>query len=94
MRRSRTPVPARGASGPPVPVAFAGPGEAPRVTVNVTNNAPGAQARVSESGSGDDRVFDVIIDQIEGAIASNIGRGVGPLAGTLAASYGLGRQPR
>jgi hypothetical protein len=45
------------------------------VNITVHNNAPGAQARVEQDGSGLN--FDIIIEKVESAIASRIDRGAG-----------------
>lgn len=61
------------------------------VVVNVTNNAPGTQARATERNEGGTRIVDVIVDRVEAAIWGNVARGAGPGAATLADTYGLNR---
>lgn len=59
------------------------------VAVNVDNNAIGAEARADwrrEAAGG--FTLDIVIDQVEGRLAPNIGRGEG-LAPTVERRYGL-----
>lgn len=76
------------------------PGFAPsagttQVTVNVNNTAPNTRATATERPDGQGgRLIEVLVEQIEGAIAGNVTRGVGPLADVLGQSFGLARQPR
>ena len=60
-----------------------------RVTVNVDNRAPGVEARANWNNTPDgDLGLDIVIEQIEGHLARNVGRGEG-MAPTLERRYGL-----
>lgn len=62
------------------------------VTVNVINKADGTRASARErTDSSGARVVDVLIEQVQGAIAGDIARGAGPVPSALAATYGLNR---
>jgi lambda family phage tail tape measure protein len=61
------------------------------VTVNVVNNASGTQATARERTEGGNRIIDVMIEQVKGAIAGDIARGAGPIPGALSSTYGLNR---
>lgn len=62
------------------------------VQVNIINNAQGAQATANErTDQNGNRIVDVLIEQVKGSIASDIGRGRGPIPGALASTYGLNR---
>ena len=66
-------------------------GQKPEVEVNVhvDNRAPGTEARAQwRSDGGGGLKLDIIVEQIEGQIARNIGRGEG-LAPTMERRYGL-----
>lgn len=71
-------------------VAASGGGS--NVTVNVINNAAGVQAtqskRRDESGN---TVIDVLLEQIDSVIGSNISRGTGKVASAIENAYGLNR---
>ena len=58
------------------------------VTVNVRNNAPGTEARADLRRSAEGLSLDIVVEQVEGSLARNIGRGEG-LAPTLERRYGL-----
>ena len=59
------------------------------VAVNVRNTAPGTQATADvRRESGGNLTLDIMIEQIEGSMARNIGRGQG-MAPTLERRYGL-----
>ena len=59
------------------------------VAVNVRNTAPGARASAEvRREPGGDLTLDIMIEQIEGGMARNIGRGQG-MAPTLERRYGL-----
>lgn len=61
------------------------------VTVNVINNTD-AKARTQERSDGKGGKFiEVIIEQVKGAIASDISRGSGPVPSAIEGSYGLNR---
>ncbi|MDT8856427.1 phage tail length tape measure family protein [Paracoccaceae bacterium Fryx2] len=61
------------------------------VIVNI-QTPPGTRAQSTERMEGNDRMIDIIVEQVEGMLASNVGRGVGPLNGAIAGSFGLSRQ--
>jgi lambda family phage tail tape measure protein len=62
------------------------------VTVNVVNNAAGTQATAKErTDGGGNRFVDVFIEQIKGAIASDITRGSGAVPSAIQGTYGLNR---
>ncbi|MDO9524982.1 MAG: phage tail length tape measure family protein [Gemmobacter sp.] len=87
---------ASGQTAPPGYQSGAGPAapSAPPVVVNITNTAPGVQARQSERQEGGRSIIDVLIEQVEGAMTSNLMRGVGPLNDALTGTFGLGRTGR
>jgi hypothetical protein len=68
-----------------------GPGGAPRVTVNVTNMAPGTQARAEQGGTEQEPRIEVIIERVEGAIANGIARGTSAVSRAIQGTYGLNR---
>jgi hypothetical protein len=62
------------------------------VTVNVINNANGTQATARETkDSGGNRMIEVFIEQVKGAIAGDISRGDGAVPSAMASTYGLNR---
>ena len=64
------------------------------VTVNIINNASGAQATQSTRSDGKgNQVIDVFIEQIKGAIAGDIARGNGAIPAALGRTYGLNPTP-
>jgi len=72
-----------------------GGAEGPKTVVNVVNNAPGTKAvPAAERMDGDMRIIDVVIEQVAAKLAQDIGRGVGPVPGALADTYGLSRAVR
>jgi hypothetical protein len=75
--------------GRSIPVDMRGGG----VTVNVINNA-GAQVSTRERNDNGALTVDVIVDQVEQAIAGNVMRGRGALGGAIAGRFGLRQQPR
>ena len=81
------------AAGPniiPVPQAAAGGGMAAPVNVNIAT-PPGTTTDVQQNRRSDGTVdLDIIVAQVEGAMASNIGAG-GGLAPALESQYGLDR---
>jgi len=77
----------RGSNGA---LGIAGTGS--NVTVNVINNANGTQASTRETkDSGGNRMIEVFIDQVKGAIAGDITRGDGAVPSAMASTYGLNR---
>lgn len=60
--------------------------------VNISTPA-GTQAEVSERNEGGSRVLDVMIREVQGRIAADLGRGVGPLSDVLGANFGVRRRP-
>lgn len=71
-------------------------GTAPRFEVNVINNAGQVvEAQKTERGGmGGERIIDVMIEQIEGALSERAAGGRSSFAGTMAQIYGLNRQGR
>ncbi len=62
------------------------------VQVIVNNNATGTQAQARErTDSGGNRVIEVFIEQIKGAIAGDISRGDGAIPSAMTRTYGLNR---
>jgi len=60
-----------------------------QVNVHVDNRAPGTEARAQWRSDGAGGLsLDIVVEQIEGQIARNIGRGEG-LAPTMERRYGL-----
>lgn len=80
---------ARGGATPPG--VAGGAGAASPVTINVTNSAAGVEASASERSVGNERIIEVLVEQVEAGVAGNARRGVGPLVGVLSQTYGLGR---
>lgn len=77
----------RGADGK-LGVASQGAGN---VVVNVINNTD-AQAKTEKRSDGrGGSIIDVVIEQVRGAIASDISRGSGPVPAAMQSSYGLNR---
>lgn len=75
-----------------IPVAMQGAGGGANVTVNVTNNASGAQATAHErQDSNGNRIIDVVIEQVKASIAADISRGVGTVTSALEKTYGANR---
>ncbi|MBM3548923.1 MAG: hypothetical protein FJX54_18425 [Alphaproteobacteria bacterium] len=69
-------------------LGFARAGPEVNVTVNVRNNAPGTEARTDLRRNAEGLSLDIMVEQVEGSLARNIGRGEG-LAPTLERRYGL-----
>ena len=71
-------------------------GMAPRVEVNVINNAGQVveATQTERGGMGGERIIDVMIEQIEGALSERAAGGRSSFAGTMAQIYGLNRQGR
>ena len=62
------------------------------VTVNVINNAAGTRATQSQRSDGNgNRIIDVMLEQIDAAMADNISRGNGKTPAALESRYGLNR---
>lgn len=62
------------------------------VTVNVINNASGTRAtQTQRSDANGNRIIDVMIEQIDAAMADNISRGNGKTPAALESRYGLNR---
>ncbi|MFZ5917049.1 MAG: phage tail tape measure protein [Chloroflexota bacterium] len=67
-------------------------GAGANVTVNVINNASGTRATARETqDAGGNRMIEVFIEQVKGAIAGDISRGAGSVPDALASTYGLNR---
>lgn len=62
--------------------------------VVIHNNNPAARVEARERESSDGIAFDVVIEQLESALADRARRGVGSLSGVLGDSFGLGRVGR
>lgn len=76
--------------GRSVPVTMTGGGGGTDVVVNVINQ-PGQTARVQETNSGGVRTLDVIIEQVQSAIAGDISKGRGAVNTALTTQFGLNR---
>jgi lambda family phage tail tape measure protein len=62
------------------------------VTVNVINNASGTRATQTQRSDGNgNRIIDVMLEQIDAAMADNISRGNGKTPAALESRYGLNR---
>lgn len=81
---------ARGADGK-LGVRNTGGGGGTPVVVNVINNAQGTKATESRRSEGGMNIVDVVIEQVEAAIAGNISQGRGPMPDALSGTYGLSR---
>lgn len=69
-----------------------GSGSSPEININI-NTPPGTSARTERRNDGSGGYsIDVFIEQVEGAIAGNIGSGRGALAPALEGAYGIGRR--
>ena len=69
--------------------ALSGANKSGDVTINVVNNANGTQATATErGGAGGSKIIDILIEQITGKMAGQIGKGQG-LAPLLEGRYGL-----
>jgi len=77
----------RGADGK-LGVASQGAGN---VVVNVINNGEGQAKTEKRSDGRGGSIIDVVIEQVRGAIASDISRGSGPVPAAMQSSYGLNR---
>ena len=71
-----------------------GGGRHPPMQVNIVNNNPNARVEATERQGGDGMSMEIVIEQIEGALADRARRGVGSLSGVLGAEFGLSRQGR
>lgn len=84
--------------GRSIPVTLSAPmmsgtpaGRAAPMVVNI-HEAPGTKANVSQSDDGQGGMtLEIMIEQVEGKMASNISRGRSPVANTLENVYGLNR---
>lgn len=81
---------ARGADGK-LGVRNNGGGGSTPVVVNVINNAQGTKATESQRTEGGINIVDVVIEQVEAAIAGNITQGRGLVPDALSGTYGLSR---
>ena len=59
--------------------------------VNIVNKSEGTQVSQSQRTEGNDKILDVIIEQIKSGIGNDISRGAGPIPGALESTYGLNR---
>jgi hypothetical protein len=71
---------------------MSGGGAGVNVQVNVIES-PGSGGQQRSRQEGNTRVIDVMVEQIKGAIASDISRGSGPIPAALGSTYGLSRAP-
>lgn len=74
--------------------ATAPEGRAPRFNVIINNNHPAAQVTAEQRPGADGMSMEVVIEQVDAAIADRFRRGIGPLSGVLGGSFGLTRQGR
>lgn len=86
MNEAYVPLP----DGRTIPVTMTGGGGGTDVVVNVINQ-PGQTARVQETNSGGVRQLDVIIEQVQSAIAGDISKGRGAVNTALTTQFGLNR---
>lgn len=76
-------------------VAAAGGGVGGRSTnINIVNNHPSAKVTAQERPGSDGMSIDVMVEQLESALADRARRGVGSLSGVLGDTFGLGRVGR
>ena len=79
--------------GRTIPVTMSGGGQAagPIVNINV-HEAPGTKTQVNQSQDGQGNMtLDIVVEQIEGKMASNLARGRSQIGSTLENVYGLNR---
>lgn len=61
------------------------------ITVNIINNANGTQATTRERKEGDNRILDVLIEQVDAYMAGGVTRGSSKTASAIQSTYGLSR---
>ena len=66
-------------------------GQGGNMIVNIVNKSEGTQVSQSQRTEGNDKILDVIIEQIKSGIGNDISRGAGPIPGALESTYGLNR---
>ena len=71
-----------------------GGGGRPVINLNIQNNHPGAKVEQKERQGSDGLSWDVVIEQIDSALADRGRRGIGSLAGMMGDQYGLSRVGR
>jgi hypothetical protein len=81
-----------GNTSAPASAAWSGSGKASGIVVNINNNASGTRVEAQERQEGGSSVLEIMIEQVESALADRMGRGMGPLSGVLGANFGLRRQ--
>jgi hypothetical protein len=64
------------------------------VSVVVNNNAPGVRAEARERPTENGMQVEIIVEQLEAALADRASRGVGALTGVLGGQFGLTRKGR
>lgn len=65
-----------------------------RTQVTINNTHPSARVTAQERPGGDGMSIEVVVEQLESALADRARRGVGTLAGVLGTNFGLGRVGR
>lgn len=81
----------------PAPVGAATPqGRNDRrpLSVVINNNAAGTRVEARERTGGDDMGLEIVVEQIESALAERASRGTGALAGVLGGTFGVTRRAR
>jgi hypothetical protein len=63
-----------------------------KTEINITTPA-GTKADVSERREGGATMIDVMLEQVEGRMASNLSRGIGPMSDVLGGQFGARRLP-
>ncbi len=76
--------------GRSIPVTMQGGGNGGTVTVNIVE-APGRGGQMQQSQSGNNQMLTVFVEQVKGAIASDISRGRGVVPAAMQQAYGLNR---
>ena len=65
----------------------------PQVIINLTTPA-GQPAQVNERMEGNTRIIDMLVEQVDGALAGKLRAGQGAHAAAMSDVYGLRRSPR
>ena len=61
--------------------------------VNISTPA-GSKTSQTQRSEGNNRILDVVVEMVEGAIAGNVAQGRGPMADAMTSTYGLSRVAR
>jgi hypothetical protein len=69
-------------------------GQTRPLSVVVNNNAPATRVEARERTGGEDMSLEIVVEQIESALADRANRGTGALAGVLGTAFGVTRQAR